>query len=332
MTHCCCCPDPKTKSDPIRELFDEAQTTAIGLPEDYFMSQNPCMFQRNDEYEELIDEGGALPSLPPNPPVDVAQFSPPFSGPNMASADCVETNTNAATTNHDPDSITSIPSSDWASSTWDGVTTYSPCTLNKTQLFNAVWPSGNKDVMRGLRELFYSVNPFADNSNPTVGEIDAWNEMVINHYRRLLGIPNDIHNDWPLYLQAQWAAERKFTTYWDSSYPGTLDSPYGPCVGGTNAHCGASFIPNCSDQAPYLKPGQACVTDTSLSEGVFTVANSVPWSVKMSRILANIVQAEGITGHGGPFVSRPLMGLNWKCGSTLTTLRIKFGGPKVNPC
>jgi hypothetical protein len=82
--------------------------------------------------------------------------------------------------------------------------------------------------------------PFADKFAPTVDEIDHWNIKVINHIRDMLGIPNKVTGDPRLYLEVAWADERKFTTIWDTKYPGVFDTAYGPCSKpSSNGHCGA---------------------------------------------------------------------------------------------
>jgi hypothetical protein len=266
-------------------------------------------------------------------PCDPNQRTPCYGGTETVGVNCIKRNTAEASAlgyRHDPDGFTLLSLSDWPS--WDGVTTYDPCSLTATELCTAIWPS-NTYAMIGLRDLFYSINPFADVSRPTVTEIEKWNLEVINHYRRLLGI-SPAENDRSLTLQAYWAQERMWSTIWDADYPGTLGTAYGPCVGMSpwNSHCGATFIPSCDDQQPYLNSGESCVTDTSFAEGVFPASNSWPWSVKLSKVLNNIVCSEGITGHGGPFVSRPKFGISFDCTGSATTIRIKWANPNTDPC
>lgn len=252
--------------------------------------------------------------------------------------ECINANTEAtlaAGFRHDPAGITWLPQAQWDLATWDGVTTYDPCTLTASELCAAIWP-GTGWIMRGSRALFESMQPFKDNSHPTVAEIENWNIAIIQHYRTLLGISHPIENDRALYLQAHFSDERKYTTYWDTAYPGTLGSSFGPCVGMSpyNQHCGSSFIPSCSDQTPFLYPGEQCVTDTSFAEGVFGGEQDWPWFLKLSRVIRNIVCDEGITGHGGPFVSRSKVGMSFKCDNSASTfgLRIKWGGTNQSPC
>jgi hypothetical protein len=208
------------------------------------------------------------------------------------------------------------------------------CSMTTAEI--CAWAFPNINTMRGLKQLYDSQvpPPFRDATNPTVAEIDAWNIKVIQHFRSLFGITTPIEADTGLFLQSQWAIERKFSTVWDAAYPGTFDSSYGPCFGGTNPHCGASFIPSCEDQEPYLAehPGLECVTDTSFAEGVLGTNTNIPWSVKFARILGATVCNEGMTGHAGPFWGRTKVGLAWNSDASNTSLRIKWGGNAVSAC
>lgn len=258
--------------------------------------------------------------IPVEPPSEFVQYSPSFSGPGKSSASCILSH-NTAFARHDPDGISGIT---W--STWDGTTTWNPCVLTKAQLHASLWPTGDCRNMRGLRALYYATNPFADIANPTVAEIDAWHGAVINHYRAMLGVSLTMVNDLRLYLLAQWASERKNTTYWDTLYP--TDT----CPSGSNTHCGWVFVPSCTDQTPYLPSGQSCIPSAGeQSEGIFPL-NNHPWSVRLACMLGDLVLAEGITGHGGPFVNKPNVGFNFWCEGGSTTLRAKFSGTQVNPC
>lgn len=330
MTSCCCCCPGDTNSN------GEIVSTSSRLIKPLLAraGPSPALFSVSTEEEEVGSKKkklAALATLSAVTPLYTIVTSPELGIP------CIDRQTQltvAAGLRHDPDGITWITGAQWAASTWDGVTTWDPCTLTKAQLLAAIWPS-TTNVMRGLRELFYSVNPFANNLAPTPKEIENWNLAVINHYRAMLGITAPAVNDRGLYLEAHWADERKNSTYWDAAYPGTLGSAYGPCVGMSpiNGHCGSTFIPTCEDQLPYLHKGEACKSRISMAEGVFTTNQNIPWSIKLSRILSGIVQGEGITGHGGPFVSREKVGISWRCDTgNSVQVRIKWGGTNTAPC
>lgn len=107
-----------------------------------------------------------------------------------------------------------------------------------------------------------------------------------------------------MFARALWGDERKFTTMWDAEYPGTLGSAYGPCVGSSNAHCGATFIPNLEDQAPYLPDGHPGCSVVAGSEGVFSGPNSnIPWAIKWSRGLCNLTCSQRFIPGAKPSAS-----------------------------
>jgi hypothetical protein len=149
----------------------------------------------------------------------------------------------------DPDSITWL-TKPWPK--WDG-TVYDPTKLTPAAFYSALFPNGDGDQLIGLREVFYQYKPFADNRNPTKAEVDEWHRIAINHLRSLVGYTSanlQVKPDHALFIRALWGDERNFTQLWDK-YPGVADSAYGPCVAGTNPHCGATFFPSDPvDQAP----------------------------------------------------------------------------------
>lgn len=176
--------------------------------------------------------------------------------------------------------------------------------------------------------------PFADETNPTVAEIDEWNIEVIRHLRRLVGVTTPLEGDPRLYLEAQWADERRFTRVWDTEYPGTNGSAFGPCVASGNQHCGASFVPSFADQAPYLVqyPGLAPFNFiTGGTEGIGAVNTNVPWALKIVQRISHWVCSEGFSGHGGPLISRSKVGMSFYTeikpdgtAASGTTLRMKW--------
>ena len=286
-----------------------------------------------------------VPPPPPPPPITVCpSYHPDNSIPGKPSqADIVRSITayvNSKGYRHDPDGIPWIPRGHWVA--WDGTTTINPCTSTKAQLMAYIFPPpGGINTMRGLREKFYSVNPFADNGNPTVAEIENWNIEVIRHFRQLLGFNQTtapVYNDKCTYLKAAWVEERARTNYWTASYPGTLDGATGPCTlpNSTNPHCGASFIPSPADQMPYLCPStMAPCTMTSGAEGVSNHNTDIPWAIKMSRIIGSYLASDGIGSHTGPFVGRQLFGSAWYIQPTnpaSIAVRTKWSGNLAPPC
>jgi hypothetical protein len=214
---------------------------------------------------------------------------------------------------HDPDGVSWIDATAWAEAEWDG-TIYNPSKMSPEEFVQAICPS--VDTVRGIREVFYDHQPFADNANPTKAEVDEWHRIAINHVRALIGYTAEdrqVKKDHCMFARALWGDERKFTTDWDDEYPGTNGSAFGPCQGSSNAHCGATFIPSPEDQAPYLPDGHAACTEEAGSEGVFSGPKSnIPWAIKWSRGLCNTLIAEGFWGgHVGPWFHREKFGLSF---------------------
>jgi hypothetical protein len=216
-------------------------------------------------------------------------------------------------TAHDPDGVGWISEEDWAAAQWDG-TVYNPSAMTPEAFVDAICPS--VDRVRGIREVFYEHQPFADNANPTKAEVDEWHRIAINHVRSLIGYTSEdrqVQKDHCMFARGLWGDERKFTTMWDDEYPGEVGSAAGPCQGSSNAHCGASFIPDLDDQAPYLPEGHSGCSAGAGSEGVFSGPKSnIPWSIKWSRGLCNTLIAEGFWGgHVGPWFHREKFGLSF---------------------
>lgn len=264
----------------------------------------------------------------------------------MSQVDTINTITafvNSKGYRHDPDGVPYISHGSWIP--WDGVTTINPCTSTTAQISAFVFPPpGGSNCMRGLRDLFYQIKPFADNSNPTVAEIENWNIEVIRLFRRLLGFNQTTHpvfNDKCTFLKAAWSNERDHTNYWSASYPGSLDGPYGPCTlpKSSNPHCGASFIPTPTDQTPYLCPPtmDPCQpnTITGGTEGVSSHNEDIPWCCKMSRIISAYLGSDGIGGHTGPFIGRHCFGSSWWLNPSkpgVVVVRDKWTGPLAATC
>ncbi|MEQ8548676.1 MAG: hypothetical protein RIC03_12240 [Cyclobacteriaceae bacterium] len=216
-------------------------------------------------------------------------------------------------TSHDPDGVGWLSPESWAAAEWDG-TIYNPSEMSKEKLVECLCPS--VDQVRGIREVFYKHKPFADNKNPTKAEVDEWHRIAINHVRALVGYTSEdrqVKKDHCLFARALWGDERKFTTMWDAKYPGNMGSAAGPCQGSGNAHCGASFIPNADDQAPYLHDHHTVCTAGQGAEGVFNGPKSnIPWSLKWSRGFCNTLIAEGFWGgHVGPWFHRETFGFSF---------------------
>ena len=216
-------------------------------------------------------------------------------------------------TAHDPDGVGWITESQWAEAEWDG-TIYNPSEMTREEFYKALFPY--PDVVRGLREVYYEQQPFADVTNPTKAEVDEWHRIAINHIRALVGYTSEdrqVQKDHCLFVRALWGDQRKYTTMWDDKYPGDEGSAKGPCQNSTNAHCGASFLPDAEDQAPYLPDDYSVCNLPSGAEGVSSAPKSnIPWSIKWVRALGQYLESEGFWGgHVGPWFHREKFGFNF---------------------
>jgi len=167
--------------------------------------------------------------------------------------------------------------------------------------------------------------------NPTKAEVDYWHSVVINHVRALVNYTEPEYIMTPdkcLHIRALWADERRFTSKWDTKYPN------GTCVGSSNPHCGASFIPSVEDQQEYLPDEIASCARRAGSEGIFGNGASVPWSIRWARPFCTTLAQEGFWGgHTGPWFHRSQFGFNWVDSSddpevynSWASLRAKWSG------
>lgn len=232
---------------------------------------------------------------------------------------------------------------------WDGVTTKTPFIVStatstekaahRSDWYNWLFPqtAGSNYVIRGLKELYEATLPFADEYNPTVKEFEDWNLIVLNHFRTLMSL-NPVSYDQKLFIQAKFSDERKNLGLWDS-YTGTLDSAYGPCIPGTNLHCGSTFIPNTAEQQPYWndyyanyptvtpKPNIAHISNTSEAIGTFWNGNAM---TAMSRVIRNLVNGGTTGGHAAAYLFRETVGYSIS-GASASTIRSKWTGATQGP-
>lgn len=330
---CCCCPPPKkvyapsTPPLPVPVFAIPGDLITPGIPPTVSVG-DPLV---DEDYEEEIDEGGAPPAVEAPPPGDSeGQLTPEYSKADISGADCIRTSialANSKGYNHSPSGATWLTLS-WSDSSisWDEVTTYDPCTKVPTKA--AIWPH-NPYQMKGLYQLYNDLEPFVEETAPTIAEIESWNLEVIRLFRRLLGLSaNPIKNSPDLYLTSQWSTERKHTSVWNAYDSGSICGP------GSGAHCGWQFLPPLSEQEAYfMVPGQLEVTSPAQAEGIFSVNTDIPWSLKMSVILHNTYNSEGPNGHTGPFLRRSEIGINFKCNGPSMTVRVQTRGTLAsNPC
>lgn len=201
---------------------------------------------------------------------------------------------------HSPDGIKWLRRNQWVA--WDGKV-IDPSSMSRKAFAKKICPSGQ--TILGLRKLFYEHMPFADNSHPTKAEVDEWHRLSIEHLRKLVGNMVPIEKDHCIFARALWAQERRWTRKWDAKY---TEQPR--CGGSTNAHCGASFLPDAADQAAYLPAGHKACGRGAGAEGVFVASKSnIPWSIKWVRSFCDALETEGFNGgHVGPFFRRTKFG------------------------
>ena len=306
----------------------------------WFSKANPppavlgCMDPTANNYNPLAtqDDGSCTYNPPPSQPT---HYTPAYSRDTRTGKQAIEQATiisqatgPSSVVSQDPDGIKWVAPSSWVAAQWDGIP------LNTTGMIKGdicAWLIGPNTV-KGLRERFYEVNPFADNTNPTVKEIENWNLEVIRHFRRLLGVTTPVRHNAKLYLECAWSDERKGTEVWDTDYPGPgpIGSAEGPCdinnFTVAASHCGDSFFPNSIDrglhisEAPYNNdfvayPELSNYTSRySQAVGLASVNTNIPWSIKFARIIYAWICSEGLSGHPGPYVgagAREEFGCSW---------------------
>merc|ERR1712194_900961 len=200
--------------------------------------------------------------------------------------------------------------------------------MGKKELAAEICPG---HTVRGIYELFQDTQPFQDNVNPTKAEVDHWHSIAINHVRAMVNYTGDdyqIKPDKCLHLRALWSTERQKTRQWDEKYPNNT------CVGSSNPHCGAGFLPSEDDQQEYLPDGIGSCGKREGSEGLFSAAKSnIPWSIKWIRPFCATLNGEGFWGgHTGPWFGRTQFGFDWYDSSpddfnSNAILRAKWSGP-----
>jgi len=336
---------PGTPEIPYAPAIPE-QPYIAAVPEIPYIPASPEV-----PYQAAIPEQPYVAAVPPRgtPPVpcpddpvaNPTYQSPGYSGEsptrsmdNMIDQATIISQDVPTVTSQDPDGILWIDPSAWTP--WDGVTTIDPRTVSKSTLCEWVRGGTNPNTIRGLRERFYEVNPFADNTNPTVAEIENWNLEVIRHVRRLLNVNVPIRYNTRLMLECIWSDERKHTEIWDTKYPGRTDpdnSASDICNAADTSlaqgHCGEAFFPtNITDRnvytsaAPYLNnttnyPDLVNYTSRyGQTAGLASVNTNIPWSIKLGRILTAWICGEGYVGHPGPFINpdtaREEVGMSWR--------------------
>lgn len=331
----------------LTSLLGPSPFSPMGIESDFVQRVNPDLYELNNEYRARNEAGGCSrtgyppdPSYPTDPRSDPLAYTPMYRGGQSEWLSIID-----AWDSHGPLDAGNNASSPPVWYDWDGTVfpIYSPDTLTvaekeqyRKDWYQFIFPNYPNDfIMRGLKQLYDSVQPFRDVSNPTVSEFELWNDKVLNLFRQMSGLPPATMSR-ELFIMNKWSKERKTTTMWDSEYPGTFDSAYGPCVGGTNLHCGSTFKPALQEeQAPYWNdyyysypcmPPHDLITLNQASEAITVWYNGNAFSA-MSRNLRKLMEgaASGleITGHAATFARRSLYGLN--------VGRAKWAGTLYNP-
>lgn len=189
------------------------------------------------------------------------------------------------------------------SNDWDG-TVIVTTGLTNAELHSALF-EGDNLKMKGLKQLYDKLQPFTDKGGgdftPSIQEMEEWFRQVVIHFRRLIGNNVDLNGGKEYFLRSRFGDEKKYTSAWDS-YGGICDpSP------GVDPHCGWNFLPNDTDQAPYLSAysGGCPIIDQPLnavvmSEGISS-APVLPWSVFPSYVIGRYVLQDGMISHTRPF-------------------------------
>lgn len=330
---CCCCPansETSEKQGSLRSIFGPR-----GIQPNVVQVLAPLLYQYNEELS-LSSVGRRNVGYPedPNYPTDSRSdpfaWTPMYRGGQTIVYDVAFTPYSFHGVGSESESYT-----DGTWYEWDGITTFPifcPDTYTEAQKiqyrkdwYDFVFPgfSTGNFCIRGLKQLYESVQPFQDESNPTVREWEIWNDVVFNHFRTLSGL-NPVTPLQELYIRCKWSKERKTTSIWDS-YSGVLDSAYGPCIPGTNIHCGSTFTPSTVDeQVPYwnqlyvaypkiVKPD--LITSVAGETEAITVWYNGTAMTAFSRNLRKLFEATGtsgeqIGGHAGSYAFRPYYGLS----------------------
>lgn len=321
----------------LSSLLGPSPFSPFGVSPDFIQRLSPSFYALNEEYENN-DSGGCQStgyppdlSYPSDPRSDCSALTPVYRGGQDQWFTIID-----AYPTHGPQNSDNNMNPTYGWPEWDGSTifpAYSSNTLSTTdkQQYRVDWykflfPNYPNDfILRGLKQLYDSVLPFADDTQPTVSEMERWNLAVINHFRHLSGLPPATYLQ-ELMIMCRWSRERKATTLWDTKYPGTFDSTYGPCVGGSNIHCGSTFKPSdIEDQKPYWNdyfcrypclPPHDLITLTQGSEAVTVWYNGnamTAMSRNLRKLFESIVTSGGVNpigGHQGPYALRQYVGLS----------------------
>ena len=208
----CCCPS-STESDSIitekgvspgvtlTSLLGPSPFSPFGVTPDFVQRVSPSFYHANEQHEE--DEvGGSVcvptgyppdPSYPSDSRSDCNALTPIYRGgqnswftviDSWASHGALDSGNNA-----------SVPPV-WDAYAGTPFPAYSSTSLSiadkqqyRKDWFKFIFPQSTGFVMRGLKQLYDSLQPFADPTEPTVSEFELWNHSVLNHFRAMSALP-----------------------------------------------------------------------------------------------------------------------------------------------
>ena len=337
--------------DNIKKENDEYEDENPMLPSG--TSTNPpavlgCMdpVATNFNASATVDDGSCV--YTPPPVFSANQKSPNFTITNYRTEqEIIEYITQKSqespyVTSQDPDGIDWLVGH-WDGTDWDGIPINDAPNRTKSELCAFLRP-GHPYIVKGIRQLFYQVNPFADNTNPTVTEIENWQIECINHVRKMLGSTVMVKKNARLSLEARWCSERKHTTAWDVKYPdsftclcaqgqappcsscygyapGPCFLPNGTAVEYASGHCGDAFWPTVkADRDMYINAAPYFGNFTQYPElqnynnkyaqatgggNGFGGKIDIPWSISIAKGIVDYICGEALTGHAGPYSGFP---------------------------
>lgn len=296
---------------------------------------NPTLYSINNEYYGRVYESGSGcvstgyppdPLYPSDPRSDCLALTPVYRNNQQGWFNIID-----AWPSHGPTDSGNNCNGIWHSYDGTPFPAYSPDTLSvaekeqyRKDWYQFIFPNFPNDFsMRGTKDLYDTMQPFADPTKPKPSEIELWNNAVLNLFREMSALPPATMSQ-ELFIMCCWTRERKTTTMWDTKYPGPGNSSYGPCQGANNVlHCGTTFKPSdIEDQKPYWNDyycGYPCVESHPLStleqgsEAITVWYNGNAFGA-FPRNLRKLFEGSGttgaaISGHAGPYAGRSLYGL-----------------------
>lgn len=166
-------------------------------------------------------------------------------------------------------------------------------TTGKTfgQCLEWLYPGSSADLtarvsgrpLRGLLNLYDTTRPFKIEVSPTVEEVERWDQIVLNHFRKMIGRP-PIEVKRSLMLKVMWNLEQRRT--------GVYGVPWNDL----------SSVPDARTQLKYLQPHERHVRSSELLKssyhGLSTSRNGPP---PASLTMSGLILASCSGGGGWPY-------------------------------